>query len=61
MAKKKTAQKPPQIHLRPSPALDAALKAEAVAKGAGGGPKWSLNTYILHLIETHPDRAKARK
>ena len=61
MAKKKTVPKPAQIHLRPSDELDAALWAEVEAKNKGGGPKWTMNAYVLWLIATHPDRAKKGK
>lgn len=36
--------------------LRAKLKKEAAAKNKGVGPKWSLHAYIIHLIETHPER-----
>lgn len=48
------ARKDPAFVLRlPAVALRKRLHTEAKAR------KWSLNTYLLHLIGTHPERAKA--
>lgn len=37
------------------------LKKEAAARTKPGGQRMSLNEYILLLLDTHPDRTKARK
>ena len=50
----------PQIHLRPPQAMKDALEAEVDELNSGSGPKWYVNTYVLHLLETHPDRKKSK-
>ena len=47
------ARKDPGYILRFPGALRKKLHVEAKAR------KWSLNTYLLHLVGTHPERAKA--
>lgn len=37
------------------------LHKEVEAKNTPSGPKWTLAAYILHLLETHPERVRKSK